>query len=177
MNWYIIRVAKGQDNKVKNAIREQLTRYNFENAVSDIVIPTEKEIKLKNGKKIISNKNMLEGYVFLFADLSNVKVVDIINDTPGSYGFMGSDRKNPPALKQHEVDKMLGNIVDEVEVKIEWIKGQGIRIVDGPFKSFEGTVNEVDDVKKKLKVEVKIFGRPTPLELDYHSAEKIEGAL
>jgi transcription termination/antitermination protein NusG len=176
MNWYIIRVAKGQDNRVKNAIREQLVRYKVETAVSDIVIPTEKEIKLKNGKKIVRSKNMLAGYVFLLADLTDQKVVDIINDTPGSYGFMGSDKKVPLALKQHEVDKMLGNIVDEEEVKIEWIKGQPIRITDGPFKNFEGVVNDVDDIKKKLKVEVKIFGRPTPLELDYHSAEKIEGA-
>jgi transcription termination/antitermination protein NusG len=176
MNWYIIRVAKGQDNKVKTAIQEQLNRYKVSANVEDIVIPTEKEIKLKNGKKIIRNKNMLAGYVFVYADLSNPLVIDIINDTPGSYGFLGSDRKNPPALKQAEVDKMLGNIVDEENETIQWIKNQAIRITDGPFKSFEGIINEIDNDKKKLKVEVKIFGRVTPLELDYHAVEKIEGA-
>lgn len=178
MNWYIIRVAKGQDNKVKTAIEEQLVRYKIAESVTDIVIPTEKEIKLKNGKKIVKSKNMLAGYVFIHADLTNPTVVGIINDTPGCYGFMGSDRKNPPALKQTEVDKMLGNILDdEAVINVAWIKNQNIRIVDGPFKGFEGVIHEIDDVKKKLKVEVKIFGRATPLELDYISVEKIEGAL
>lgn len=176
MNWYIIRVAKGQDNKVKNALKEQLIRYKAESAVEDIVIPTEKEIKLKNGKKIVRSKNMLAGYVFVHATLDQ-RVIEIINNTPGSYGFMGHDPKNPVPLKQAEVDKMLGNIVDEEESRIEWAKGQNIRINDGPFKNFEGIINEIDDMKKKLKVEVKVFGRPTPLELDYHSVEKIEGAL
>lgn len=175
MNWYIVKVAKGQDNRVKNAIVEQLQRYKINHLVSDIVIPTEKEIKLKNGKKIQKSKNMLAGYVFVNADLSNTFVIDVVNETPGSFGFMGNDKKNPTPLKQTEVDKMLGNIVDDVDVKFEWIKGENIKINDGPFKNFEGVIEDIDDFKKKLKIEVKIFGRPTPLELDYHNVEKIKG--
>jgi len=170
MNWYIIRVAKGQDNRVKASLRENIARYKAESQVGDIVIPTEKEIKMKNGKKIVRSRNMLAGYVLLNADLSD-KLIEIINNTPGCYGFMG-DSKMPVPLKQTEVDKMLGNVSD-AELTIEhWINGQRIKITDGPFKNFEGTINEIDDFKKKLKVEVKVFGRATPLELDYHSVEK-----
>lgn len=178
MKWYILRVAKGQDNRVKSAIIEQLQRYKVDQYVSDIIIPTEKEIKLKNGKKIMRNRNMLAGYVFVNADLTNDFVIDVITETPGSFGFMGDDKRKPTALKQSEVDKMLGTIVDDDEdIKNTWIKGQMIKINDGPFKNFEGRIEEIDEMKKKLKVEVKIFGRSTPLEVDYHSVEKVEGVI
>lgn len=170
MNWYIIRVAKGQDNRVKNALKEQIQRYKAESQVGDIVIPTEKEVKMKNGKKVVKSKNMLAGYVLLNADL-NDKLIEIIKNTPGCYGFMG-DAKTPVPLKQSEVDKMLGNVSEDEIMLEQWINGQRIKITDGPFKNFEGTINGIDDFKKKLKVEVKVFGRPTPLELDYHSVEK-----
>lgn len=173
MNWYIIRVAKGQDKKVKTSLQEQLKRYKVTELVSDIVIPTEKEVKLKNGKKLIKSKNMLAGYVFVNADLTS-NLVEIISQTPGCYGFMGNDPKNPLPLRQSEVDKMLGTVEDDKEIMlVNWIKGERIKITEGPFSGFEGQVTEIDSNKNKLKVEVKVFGRATPLELEYHSVEKI----
>lgn len=173
MNWYIIRVAKGQDKKVKISLQEQLKRYKVTELVADIVIPTEKEVKLKNGKKLVKSKNMLAGYVFVNAELSS-NLVEIISQTPGCYGFMGNDPKNPLPLRKNEVAQMLGTIEDDKEVLlINWVKGERVKIIEGPFSGFEGQVTEIDYSKTKLKVEVKVFGRATPLELEYHSVEKI----
>jgi transcriptional antiterminator NusG len=173
MEWFIIRVAKGQDKKVKISLLEQLKRYKVTDLVADIVIPTEKEVKLKNGKKLIKSKNMLAGYVFINAALNPV-LIEIISQTRGCYGFMGNDPKHPLPLRQNEISNMLGTIEDDKEViLINWIKGERIKINDGPFSGFEGQVTENDYSKNKLKVEVKIFGRSTPLELEYHSVEKI----
>lgn len=176
MEWYIIRVAKGQDRKVKTSIEEQLVRYKVSELVQDIVIPTEKEIKLRNGKKVKRDRAMLAGYVFVNADLkTNPIVVDIINDIPGSYGFMSDDPKNPMALKKADVDKMLGNMINDVESenKISWIKGERVKIIEGPFNGFDGSITDIDSNKNRLKVEVKVFGRATPMEVEYHAVEKV----
>jgi transcriptional antiterminator NusG len=147
--------------------------------VPQVLIPSEKVYEMRNGKKRVREKTFFPGYILISADLSNGEVSHLITSMPGVLGFLGNSNgptKIPVPLRQAEVNRILGK-VDEITQEITtptvlFLKGESVKVVDGPFSGFIGTVEEVFDERKKLNVVVKIFGRNTPVELSYAQVEK-----
>lgn len=182
LQWYVIRTVSGQEKKVKSYLENEITRQNLEEFIPQVLIPAEKVYEMRNGKKRVRERNFFPGYVLVSADLSHGEAVHIITSIPGVLGFLGSNEgsaaKKPIPLRQSEVNRILGKVdeTEELEVKLEtpFIVGESVKVMDGPFNGFTGTVEEVFEEKKKLNVMVKIFGRNTPVELNYMQVEKIQ---
>lgn len=179
IKWYVIRAVSGQEKKVKSYLENEITRQGLGDHVPQILIPSEKIYEMRNGKKRVREKTFFPGYILVSADLSNGEVMHLITSMPGVLGFLGNTNgptKTPVPLRQAEVNRILGK-VDEVAQEVStptvsFIKGESVKVVDGPFSGFIGTVEEVFDERKKLNVVVKIFGRNTPVELSYAQVEK-----
>ena len=179
LNWFVLRAVSGQEKKIKSYIENEITRQKLNEFVPQILIPSEKIYEMRNGKKRVREKNFFPGYIIISADLSKGEVLHIITSIPGVIGFLGNAEGNskvPVPLRQSEINRILGK-VDEAEQHEEapnmsFIKGETVKVVDGPFSGFIGLVEEVFDEKKKLNVVVKIFGRNTPVELSYAQVEK-----
>ncbi|QRR03158.1 transcription termination/antitermination protein NusG [Dyadobacter sandarakinus] len=179
LNWFVLRAVSGQEKKIKSYIENEITRQKLNEFVPQILIPSEKIFEMRNGKKRVREKNFFPGYIIISADLSKGEVLHIITSIPGVIGFLGASEGNakvPVALRQSEINRILGK-VDEAEhheeaPSMSFIKGETVKVVDGPFSGFIGLVEEVFDEKKKLNVVVKIFGRNTPVELSYAQVEK-----
>lgn len=175
--WYVVRAVSGQENKVKAYIETETVRLGMEDFVSQVLVPTEKVVQVKDGKKIAKEKVYFPGYIMVEANLTG-EVPHIIKSIPGVIGFLGETKGGEPVpLRMSEVNRMLGK-VDELSVKIDNVAipfsiGETIKVIDGPFNGFNGTIEKVNDEKRKLEVMVKIFGRKTPLELSYMQVEKI----
>jgi len=175
-NWYVVRAISGQEKKVKAYIESEIERLKMGSLVTQVLIPTEKVFEMRQGKKKIRERSFLPGYVLLEADLSG-EVIQAIKDVPGVIGFLGTERgQKPVPLRTQEINKILGK-VDElseqgVQMADPFMKGEPVKVMAGPFNGFSGTVEEIYDDKKKLKVMVKIFGRNTPVELGYTQVEK-----
>lgn len=178
--WYVVRAVSGQEKKVKSYLETEIARAKMEDAIPQVLIPSEKVYEMRNGKKRIRERNFFPGYVLISADLSNGETTHLINSIPGVIGFLSasgtSATKDPLPLRQAEVNRILGR-VDEVEEQDEqldtpFIVGESVKVMDGPFSGFTGTVEEVFEDRKKLNVTVKIFGRNTPVELNYIQVEK-----
>jgi transcriptional antiterminator NusG len=170
MNWYILKVAKGQDLKVKKMIEMKLDRENCSQYVGNIIVPQEKIMKLQKGKKVVKDRMLLSGYVLVEADFSYEIVIEYILEVKGVLGFMGKEKNKPDRIPRHEAERMIGK--SEEDVVESWMSGETIKIIAGPFSSFTATVTDVNESKKKLNAEVSIFGRPTDVELDFASIEK-----
>ena len=174
--WYVVRAISGQEKKVKMYIESEVERLKLEDYVSQVLIPTEKVFEMRNGKKRIRERSFLPGYVLLEAVLQG-EVIQAIRDVPGVIGFLGTERgQTPVPLRQAEINKILGK-VDEMNEMGEvpedpFVIGETVKVMAGPFNGFSGTVDEIYEDKKKLKVMVKIFGRSTPVELNYYQVEK-----
>ncbi|MBN2172528.1 MAG: transcription termination/antitermination factor NusG [Bacteroidales bacterium] len=172
--WYVVRAISGNEKKVKQYIESEISRLNLQDFVSKVLIPIEKVYQVRNGKKISKERNLYPGYVLIEAALVG-EVPHIIKNVPGVIGFLGS-KGEPIPMRQSEVNRILGK-VDELaeqgeEVNIPFIVGETVTVIDGPFNSFSGVIEEINEEKKKLKVMVKIFGRKTPLELSFMQVEK-----
>jgi transcriptional antiterminator NusG len=172
--WYVVRAITGQEKKVKAQIESELERAGLLKHVPQILIPTEKVYQIKNGKKTTKEKNYLPGYILVQAELLG-EVPHIIDSVNGVVGFLGG-KQMPTPLRQSEVSRILGN-VDEISEHGEtmdepFILNEPVKVIDGPFSGFSGVIEEVMEDKKKLKVMVKIFGRRTPLELNFMQVEK-----
>ncbi|MBU2491302.1 MAG: transcription termination/antitermination protein NusG [Bacteroidetes bacterium] len=171
--WYVVRTFSGHENKVKNLIDAEL-RDNEElrARIFDVLVPTEKVFEVKDGKKKTKTKNFFPGYILIQVDLDN-RAKDFIVNTPSVMGFLGT-QNNPVPLQPSEVKRIVGRITqnDETE-RTETIfrSGDVVKIIDGPFNNFTGYVEEVSEEKMKLKVMVSIFGRKTPVEIDFVQAE------
>jgi transcription termination/antitermination protein NusG len=174
--WYVLRAIGGKEKKVKEYIESEVSRLELGDFISQILIPTEKVYQIRNGKKISKERNYFPGYVLIEAALSG-EIPHILRNIPNVIGFLGSkDTEEPTPLRQSEVNRILGK-VDELaatdeEINIPFFVGESVKVVDGPFNSFTGIIEEVNEDKKKLKVMVKIFGRKTPLELSFMQVEK-----
>ncbi|MCB8995186.1 MAG: transcription termination/antitermination factor NusG [Bacteroidales bacterium] len=174
--WYVIRAIGGKEKKVKESIESEISRLNLQDYVSQVLIPTEKVYQIRNGKKISKERNYFPGYVLIEASLVG-EIPHILKNITNVIGFLGSKgEETPTPLRLSEVNRILGK-VDELaatdeELNIPFFVGESVKVVDGPFNSFTGTIEEVNDEKKKLKVMVKIFGRKTPLELSFMQVEK-----
>jgi transcriptional antiterminator NusG len=174
--WYVVRAVGGKEKKVRESIVMEIKRHNIENLVGDVLVPTEKVYQIRNGKKISKEKNFFPGYILIEAALQG-EVVHIIKSVPDVMGFMsGVKGGDPMPLRQNEVNRILGKVdemsVQEEEMNVPYVVGETIKVIDGPFNGFTGVIEDINEEKKKLQVMVKIFGRKTPLELNYMQVEK-----
>lgn len=173
--WYVIRAIGGKEKKVKEYIDSEINRLNLQEYISQVLIPTEKVYQIRNGKKISKERNFFPGYVLIEALLVG-EIPHILKNIPNVIGFLGSKGDEPVPLRPSEVKRILGK-VDELaasdeEINVPYFVGESVKVIDGPFNSFTGVIEEVNEEKKKLKVMVKIFGRKTPLELSFMQVEK-----
>ena len=171
--WYVIRTFSGHEQKVKTMMEAELKdNEKLRAKISEILVPIEKVLEVKDGKKRTKTKNFFPGYILIQADL-DLLVKDFILNTPSVMGFLGT-RTTPNPLQPEEVKRIVGRIAkDEGEERMETIYriGDIVKMIDGPFNNFTGTIEEVNEEKMKIKVLVSIFGRKTPVEIDYVQAE------
>ena len=175
--WYVVRAVSGQENKIKSYIESDIARLGLSDFVEEVLVPTEKVIQIRNGKKVNKERNYFPGYIMIKANLSG-EVPHIIRSITNVIGFLGETKGGEPVpLRKAEVNRMLGK-VDELSVQSENVVipfkiGETIKVIDGPFNGFNGSIEKVNEEKRKLEVMVKIFGRKTPLELSYMQVEKV----
>jgi transcription termination/antitermination protein NusG len=173
--WYVVRAVTGQEKKVKQYLESEVKRLKLTDYVSQVLIPTEKIYQIKNGKKISKERNTLPGYILIEAVLTG-EIPHMIENINGIVNFLGPKGGLPEPLRQAEVNRILGKMDEmadsEVATSVPYVVGESVKVIDGPFNSFSGVIEEINEEKKKLKVMVKIFGRKTPLELSYMQVEK-----
>lgn len=180
LQYYVLRAVSQQEKKIKNYIENEAARNNLTDFIPEVLIPSEKIVEMRNGKKRVREKNFFPGYMIIHADLSNGEVMHMVKSLPGVIGFLGKNggaSTEPEPLRQSEVNRILG-IQEEVSEEtidsgIAFSLSESVKVIDGPFSGFEGTVEEIFADKKKLNVSVKIFGRSTPVELSYIQVEKL----
>ncbi|MFT4971706.1 MAG: transcriptional antiterminator NusG [Paraglaciecola sp.] len=176
--WYSLRVISGKERKIKERIELEISRSKWGDYITSILVPTEKVYKIRNGKKVISERNILPGYILVEADPDKFtgEMIMAIANVPNVIHFLG--RNNPVPMRDSEANRLLGKVDDSQdagEMMLEpYIVGETVKIIDGAFKEFVGDVQEVNEEKKKLKVIVKIFGRGTEVELSYMQVEKTQ---
>ncbi len=171
-NWYAIHTYSGYENAVARNLKQRIESLGMENKIFNVIVPTEKKVKVKGGKRVTEDEKIYPGYV-----LVDMVVTDdswyVVRNTPRVTGFIGSGVV-PVPLEKKEVEELFSRMSDEsVKHNIDLVKGELVTIVDGPFKDFEGKVGETDEVRGKVKVLVSMFGRETPVELDFLQVKKI----
>ena len=176
--WYVVRAVSGQENKIKAYIENEISRVGMQSYIEDILVPSQKVVQIRNGKKVTKDKTYFPGYIMIKANLSG-EVPHIIKSVTNVIGFLGEKKGGDPIpLRKSEVNRMLGK-VDELalqedsNINIPFVYGENVKVIDGPFNGFDGTIEKINEEKRKLEVMVKIFGRKTPLELIYMQVEKL----
>ena len=172
--WYIVHAYSNFEKKVAESIREQAAQRGLTDKFEEVLVPTETVVEVRRGRRINSERKFFPGYVLVKCDLTD-QVFHLIKNTPKVTGFLGSDNK-PMPISEAEADRIKGQVADGVDRPKSTIRfdvGETVKVADGPFASFNGTVEEVDEARSRLKVAVSIFGRPTPVELEYAQVEKI----
>ena len=174
--WYIVQTFSGYENKVKIALEERIRVGKAEDEFEEIYIPTETVVEVRNGKRREREKKFYNGYIFIKVNLSD-KAWHIVNDTPKIIGFVGGTDRKPSPVPESEV-KQISDKIEEGTLSAEpsyaYQKGDKVRVIDGNFKDFTGTIEEVQEDKEKLRVFVEIFGRPTSVEFDFDQVESAE---
>ncbi len=175
LKWYVVRAVSGKEKKVKQYIDAEISRLGLTHLVPQVLIPMEKYYQMKDGKKIAKERNFYPGYVLIETAL-NAELEQIIKSINSVIGFLGDKSGNAVPLRPAEVNRILGKVDEMAEqgemMNVPFYVGENIKVMDGPFNGFSGVIEEVNEDKKKLKVMVKIFGRRTPLELNYMQVEK-----
>jgi transcriptional antiterminator NusG len=175
--WYVVRAVSGQENKIKAYIEQEVNRVGMADYVSQVLVPTEKVVQVKDGKKISKERVYFPGYVMIEANLTG-EIPHIIKSITGVIGFLGETKGGDAVpLRLAEVNRMLGK-VDELSITTENVNipfsiDETVKVIDGPFNGFNGTIEKINEEKRKLEVMVKIFGRKTPLELSFMQVEKV----
>ncbi|MCL2073358.1 MAG: transcription termination/antitermination protein NusG [Marinilabiliaceae bacterium] len=174
--WYVLRVITGKEKKVREYIESERTKHKLQDYITQVVIPTEKILQLRKGKKITKEKNYLPGYVVIEAALIG-EVPFVLKSIPSVMGFLTERNSDEPTpLRMSEVNRILGKADElaetDIETNVPFATGETVKVKDGPFNGFNGIIEEVNSEKRKLKVMVKIFGRKTPLELSFLQVEK-----
>ena len=177
MNWYVVRAISGKENKVKDYIETEISRLGLNEFVEEVLVPTEKVVQIRNGKKVNKERVYFSGYIMVKASLVG-EVPHVIRSINGVIGFLGEVKGGDPVpLRKSEVNRMLGKVdelaVQDDNVAIPFDIGETIKVIDGPFNGFNGIIENVNEEKRKLEVMVKIFGRKTPLELSFMQVEKV----
>ena len=174
MRWYIIHAYSNFENKVVDSIKEGARQKGLEHLFEEVLVPTEKVVELRKGKKVDAERKFFPGYVLAKMEMTD-EAFSLIKNTPKVTGFLGSDNK-PMPIPDSEAARILNQVQEGVErpkPSIMFEIGENVRVSDGPFASFSGTVEEVDEERARLKVEVSIFGRATPVDLEYSQVEKV----
>jgi transcriptional antiterminator NusG len=172
-NWYIVQSHSSFENKVAQLIKEEYEKSKISEKIEEIVVPTHDITEVKRGKRVQRKKKYFPGYVLIKSEMDN-NIYHMIKNIKKVSGFLGS-KGTPIAVSEKEIEKILGQIKDGVaqpKSAIEYNIGEKVQVIDGPFASFSGMVEDIDEDKLRLKVSVSIFGRPTPVELEYNQVEK-----
>lgn len=175
--WYIVHAYTNFERKVAESIRERAKSAGIEDLFDEILVPTEEVVEVKRGRKIQAERKFLPGYVLVKMEMTDRAFV-LIKNTPKVTGFLGADNK-PMPIPEAEALRIMSQVTDGVErpkATIHFEIGEQVKVADGPFASFSGHVEEVDEERSRLKVAVSIFGRPTPVELEFTQVEKVAGA-
>jgi len=169
--WYVIHCYSGYENKVRHNLEQRIESMNMKDMIFDVVIPTQEEIEVRDGKRRTVERHVFPGYVLVNMKLSEESWY-VVRNTPGVTGFVGMGNQ-PTPLRDDEVNQILKRMEDEAPlVKVTFKVGERIRIIDGPFNDFRGTVQDIDQAHTKVRVLVNFFGRETPVELDFLQVEK-----
>ena len=172
-NWYIVQSHSSFENKVAQLIKEEAQKAKVSEKIEEIVVPTHDVTEVKRGKRVQRKKKYFPGYVLIKSEMDN-DIYHMIKNIKKVSGFLGS-RGSPVPVSDKEIEKILGQIKDGVvqpKSGVEYSVGEKVQVIDGPFASFTGLVEDIDEDKSRLKVSVSIFGRPTPVELEYNQVEK-----
>tara|TARA_B100000579_G_scaffold304868_1_gene254693 strand:+ start:267 stop:818 length:552 start_codon:yes stop_codon:yes gene_type:complete len=179
LNWYVLRAISGKENKIKTYLEKEINRNKLEKFIPEIMIPHEKVYVMRNGKKKLKERNYLPGYVLVSADFTHGEVQHVIKNVPGVIGFLGSGTgasKVPIPLREAEINRIFGKFDEEnsgdESLISPFVVGEDVKVMDGPFSGFTGSISQVFEDRKKVNVTVKIFGRNTPVELNYYQVEK-----
>lgn len=173
--WYVLHVYSGFEKKVAEAIRDKAEKQGLAEKVEEVMVPTEEIVEVKRGQRVNTERKFFPGYVLAKLDM-NDDVWHLIKNTPKVSGFLGTGGNKPVPITEKEAQRMLKQMQEGVErprPSIVYDIGEEVKVIDGPFASFNGTVEDVDEEKAKLKVSVSIFGRATPVELEYSQVEKV----
>ncbi|MDZ7658868.1 transcription termination/antitermination protein NusG [Fodinibius sp.] len=176
--WYIVRIFSGHEKKVKRYLDREIELQGLEDKISEVLIPTETVIEIRSGKKRTREKNFLPGYILL-KTIYDEEVNNLIQGAPSTIGFLkNKNEQNPKPLRKSEVNRILGQVQDNEDameeggkIEIPYDEGDIVKVIDGPFKDFDGTVQEINTDKLKLRVLVSIFGRKTPVEVGVNQVE------
>ena len=174
MRWYVLHVYSGFENKVAESIKVNAAKQGLGDYIEDILVPTEEIVEVRRGQRVNAERKFFPGYVLAHLEM-NDNVWHLIKDTPKVSGFLGAGGNKPVAISEREAQRILKQVqegVDSPRPSIVYDIGEEVKVIDGPFASFNGMVEEVDEEKAKLKVSVSIFGRSTPVELEYGQVEK-----
>jgi transcriptional antiterminator NusG len=174
MRWYVVHAYSGFENQVKRSLEERVKRFGMEDKFGEILVPTEEVVEMKEGQKRKSERKFFPGYVLVQMDMTD-ETWHLVKDAPKVMGFIGGTSDRPAPITDREAEAILNRMQEGAEKprpKTLFEAGEMVRIIDGPFTDFNGTVEEVDYEKSRLRVEVSIFGRSTPVELEFHQVEK-----
>jgi transcription termination/antitermination protein NusG len=173
MKWYVVHTHSGMENKAKKSLQERIVQYGFQDYFGEILLPTETVEHVKNNVRRVQSRKCLPGYMIVEMELTN-DTSQIVRGTPKIAGFVGGS-KMPMPISKDEAERMmqLSKGVKKTIVSMEFSEGENVKVIDGPFANFQGTIDEVKPDKSKLRVFVSIFGRSTPVELDFNQVEKI----
>jgi transcriptional antiterminator NusG len=172
--WYVVHAYSGYEKQVKRSLEDRIQQAEMEELFGDVLVPTEEVVEMKGGQKRRSDRKFFPGYVLVEMEMTD-ETWHLVKDVPKVMGFIGGTADRPAPISQKEADAILNRVqegVDKPRPKVLFEPGEMVRVVDGPFNDFNGVVEEVDYDKSRLKVAVLIFGRSTPVELDFHQVEK-----
>ena len=173
--WYVVNVYSGSEKKVAESLREQAVLKKMEDKILDVLVPTEEVVEIKKGAKVNSERKFFPGYILVKMEMSD-ECWHVVKNTPRVSGFLGS-RNKPQPISDAEAERIIKQMEEGIErpqTVVDFEVGEQIRVTDGPFASFVGVVEEVDSEKSRLKVSVSIFGRYTPVELEFSQVEKVK---
>lgn len=174
MKWYVLRAITGKEAKVKEYIDAAINNGSLEGYVGQVLVPTEKVVQVRNGKRIVADRILFSGYVYVQAAMVG-EIAHALRNVPNVVGILGG-MDNPAPIRQSEVDRLMGAATDnnaDIESSVSFLVGEQVKVIDGPFSSFNGVINEINAERKKLTVLVKVFGRETSLNLGFGQVEKL----
>jgi transcriptional antiterminator NusG len=173
--WYIVQAYSNFENKVAQSLKEQVAQRKLEDKIDEILVPMEKVVEVRRGHKVDAERKFFPGYVLVKCDLTD-DIYHLIKNTPKVTGFLGADKSRPIPISDAEADRIKGQVADGVEhpkPTVMFEVGEKVRVSDGPFASFDGIVEDVDQAHSRLTLAVSIFGRATPVELEFSQVDKV----